>query len=148
MPYQLPLKAAAGTPEAPAPQGKIVPDVVGMSLADAKQQISKAGFVPVVDGEGDRVWGQTPPGETRVNSGTRILLYPGPNEARNEETQEVTVPDVTGKTIREAGSIIGAAGLRLKAEGSGVAVKQSISPGTVVKAGTTLNVEFKSAASP
>jgi stage V sporulation protein D (sporulation-specific penicillin-binding protein) len=148
VPYQLPLKAAAGTPEDPAPQGKIVPDVVGLPLDDAKQRISKAGFVPVVDGEGERVWGQTPPGETQVRSGTRILLYPGPNEARNEETHEVTVPDVTGKTIREAGSIVGAAGLRIKAEGSGVAVKQSISPGTVVKAGTTLDVEFKSAASP
>ena len=57
------------------------------------------------------------------------------------------MPDVTGQTIRQAGQTLGNAGLRVTTVGSGVAVRQSIKPGTVVKAGTVITVEFEPATS-
>lgn len=141
--YQTPIQPSSGLPGDKAPQGVTVPEVVGLSLVNAEKEIAKVGLVPIVEGEGEKVWGQTPPGSTRVNPRTRILLYTGPNEERNDDKQEVTVPDLSSHTIREVGENLGAVGLRLNAEGSGVAVKQSVTPGTVVKSGTIITVEFK-----
>lgn len=150
VPYQLPLEST--TPDmaggaAATKQGVTVPEVVGLSVADAERAIAKANLTPVIEGEGERVWGQTPQGSALVKSKTRVLLYTGPNEAANESKQEVTVPDVTGQTIRQAGQTLGNAGLRVTTVGSGVAVRQSIKPGTVVKAGTVITVEFEPATS-
>jgi stage V sporulation protein D (sporulation-specific penicillin-binding protein) len=144
LPYQMPLQnSSSSRPEDKASQGVTVPDVVGLSVAQGEKEIVKSGLIPIVEGEGERVWGQTPPGSTQVNSKSRILLYTGPTQERNDDKQEVTVPDLSGKTIREAGEILGALGLRINTDGSGVAIKQDANPGTVVKEGTFINVEFQ-----
>ena len=145
VPYELPVQNSSV--EVPAGEKSIekkitVPEVVEMAVPEAEKIITKAGLTPVVVGEGEKVWGQTPQGSALVNPKTRVLLYSGPQEARNEDKQEVTVPDLTGKTMREAGQILGGLGLRLTAVGSGIAINQSITPGTVVKSGTILTVEF------
>jgi len=49
---------------------------------------------------------------------------------------------VLGKSIREANRILVSEGLRLKIEGSGIAVGQDPAPGTRVKEGTEVTVRF------
>ncbi|HZX20866.1 MAG TPA: PASTA domain-containing protein, partial [Clostridia bacterium] len=55
----------------------------------------------------------------------------------------VEVPDLKGKTIREANIILNNLGLRLKISGSGLASGQHPGVGTMAELGTIVSVEFK-----
>ena len=52
-------------------------------------------------------------------------------------------PDVRGRTIREAAGLLQKSGLYLIPEGSGVAVRQSVAPGSPVAKGTEIRVVFE-----
>lgn len=56
---------------------------------------------------------------------------------------KVAVPDVRGKTIREAARLLSQTGLYLIPEGSGVAVRQSPIPGSPAVKGTEITVYFE-----
>lgn len=56
---------------------------------------------------------------------------------------KVLVPDVTGKSIREAGEILGRAGLSLLPEGSGVAIRQRPAGNTLADTATEVTVVFE-----
>ncbi|AJQ29943.1 penicillin-binding protein [Pelosinus fermentans] len=56
---------------------------------------------------------------------------------------KVVVPNVVGKSIREAGDALTQAGLSIVPVGTGVAVRQSIMANTIVEAGTEINVYFE-----
>lgn len=55
---------------------------------------------------------------------------------------KVLVPDVTGKSMREAGEMLSKAGLAMVPSGSGRCVKQSIPANTIVDPGTEMTVYF------
>ena len=55
----------------------------------------------------------------------------------------IIVPYVVGKSIREANKILISQGLRLKIEGSGIAVSQEPAAGTWVEENTEITVKFK-----
>lgn len=55
---------------------------------------------------------------------------------------KLMVPDVRGKSIREAGRLLTEAGLAFNPSGSGVAVSQQPAPQTAVAAGTEVRVSF------
>ncbi len=55
---------------------------------------------------------------------------------------KVTVPDVSGKTVREAGRLLTEAGLAFVPSGSGLAVRQDPLPKASVDAGTEVKVTF------
>ena len=57
--------------------------------------------------------------------------------------QQVTVPDVSGMSVQSANEALTKAGLKIKIDGGGVAVKQSIAAGKKVKKGTVVTVTFK-----
>ena len=56
---------------------------------------------------------------------------------------KIAVPDVSGRTIREAALILNQVGLSLIPEGGGIAVRQSIAANTPVVKGTTVIVRFE-----
>lgn len=56
---------------------------------------------------------------------------------------KVMVPDLRGKTMREASEILNKLGLAMKPSGSGVAVGQSIPANTLVDAGSEVSVYFE-----
>jgi len=126
----------------------IVPNVINLSLVEAQRELGEAGLVGLTEGEGPIVWGQTPAASASVPSGTNVILYTGPNEKINHRTQEVTMPDLTGKAFREVAQVLATLGLGFNPVGSGVAVKQDHKPGTAVRAGTVITVEFQSPAQP
>ncbi|GAB6088383.1 hypothetical protein JCM11672_36550 [Alkaliphilus crotonatoxidans] len=63
-------------------------------------------------------------------------------QGKGTDSASVTVPDLTGKTIREANTILSNLGLRLKITGSGQATKQYPEMNEQVEAGTIVSVEF------
>ena len=56
---------------------------------------------------------------------------------------KISMPDVNGRTIREAALILNQAGLSFMPEGGGVAVRQSIAANTPVAKGTAIVVHFE-----
>ncbi|MDD4599569.1 Stage V sporulation protein D [bioreactor metagenome] len=56
---------------------------------------------------------------------------------------KVIVPDLRGKTLRQAGELLSKAGLGMIPEGSGIAASQSIQPNTVVDVASEVRVYFQ-----
>ncbi len=52
----------------------VVPDVTGMTMAEAKNALWQAGLTAQTD-EGETVVSQLPPAGQEVNRGTKVLLY-------------------------------------------------------------------------
>lgn len=120
----------------------VVPDLTNMPLTEAKQLLQQSGLNSKTEGSGDWVLTQKPKAGEKILEKNPVILYLG-SEAQNiPEGTEVTVPDLSGLTMKEAGKLLGALGLKINPEGTGVAVRQETAPGTKVKAGATIKVIF------
>jgi stage V sporulation protein D (sporulation-specific penicillin-binding protein) len=132
-----------------------VPDVIGMELAEAAKVLKKAGLDYLAEETGTVVVDQMPKPGASVITNTTVLLYTDKDpdgeysETPGQESDEppvagmIIVPDVVGKSIREANNILISQGLRLKIEGSGIAVSQEPAAGTWVEENTEITVKFK-----
>ncbi len=137
-----------GVPEDPGRQSQhatpeqddlvVVPDLVGFPVADARWLLQERGLRSWSPGKTGLVTGQEPSAGKRVPPGTTVSL----KIATGQPPEQLVVPDLSGLTVKKAGSILEELGLRFKASGSGVAVRQRPEPGSRVAAGTTVFVEF------
>lgn len=118
-----------------------VPNVVNLNLTDAQNELRGAGLAFQTKGEGQIVYQQIPHSGATVESGTTVLLSLSPPADR--QSGKVTMPDLTGCTIKEAGAILESMDLHLEAAGSGIAVNQSVEPGKELNVGDTIKVTFK-----
>ena len=122
-----------------------VPNVVGLSLEDAKAKLENAGFSCRTLGSGGTVTDQTPAGGAIVPNNATIILYLG---AEKSDTPCV-VPNVVGLTASEANKALTNAGLIMKVAGTTSsssgnvrAMSQSYAEGTELKAGDVVTVQF------
>ncbi len=76
---------------------------------------------------------------TTVPAYSSVILYTGYD---SEMTSLVMVPDLIGKTIREANTILSARDLTLKITGSGIATDQTPEAGTLLEPNSMVNVHF------
>ena len=124
-----------------------VPNVVGRTAADAKTILESAGFACKTVGNGETVTDQTPAGGAIVPNNANIILYLGTEKS----DAPCTVPNVVGKTAAQANQALTDAGLIMKVAGatsatSGnvFAITQDKEPGTELKAGSVVTVQFGS----
>lgn len=122
-----------------AEQQTSVPDVGNLTVEEAKKVLGVAGLAAEVSGSGAYVGSQTPAAFSQVALGTKVIL----KTVGSAEGDFVTVPDLTGKYVREAAEILNAMGLKVKTEGSGRAVMQSPVPGVAAKRGDVITVNFQ-----
>lgn len=122
-----------------------VPNVVGMSLTDAKARLESAGFACRTLGSGDTVTDQTPAGGAIVPNNASIILYLGTEKS----DAPCTVPNVVGLTasaantaLTNAGLIMKVAGATSSSSGSVRAISQNYAAGTELAAGTVVTVQF------
>jgi stage V sporulation protein D (sporulation-specific penicillin-binding protein) len=120
------------------PRMVTVPALTGLSVDEASILLETSGLLIRFVGSGGPILNQTPKAGAQVPLHTQILAYVGGEEGR----EEVTVPDLTGKSMREAGEILGWLGLKMNSSGSGVAVRQNPAPETRVPVNTVIDVEF------
>lgn len=130
-----------------------VPDVIGKELGEAYAILDEAGLNYLSDNSGSIVKDQMPKPGAMVKVNTTVLLYAEGQSSQDdtEENQEqdqsveegkVIVPDVINSSIREANNKLVSEGLKLKIEGSGLAVKQDPPAGSAVDPGTEVTVKF------
>lgn len=117
---------------------------VGSGPHEAKSKVTQAELSARIVGVGGKVVSQVPPAGTPVPRGSTILLYTD----AELETEQVTVPDVRGKSGMTANKLIVNGGLNIRVSGVeaenryAVAAKQDIAPGTLVPKGTVVTVSF------
>lgn len=100
---------------------------IGHAL-DAQQEIDTSGIV---------IDSFPKPGD-KVPQGSSVMLYIG---SSTDET--IIMPDLSGKTVKEVTELLKNMGLEFTPVGSGKAVKQMPSAGTMVKKGNMASVEFE-----
>lgn len=122
-----------------------VPNLVNLSLDEAKGVLEKKGFGFRTVGDGETVTDQIPAYGATVPSGVKVVLYMG----GKKPAESVTVPSVIGMTAEKANATLTNYGLYLKAMGASgyyssatVATRQSVAAGSKVERGTVVEVQF------
>ena len=126
---------------------KTLPNYVGWSTEDAKTSLGYLGLDFEIVGDGEKIVKMAPEGGSGVRKDGKIYLYTGDLE----KSDNVTVPDVMGKSATIANMMIVNSKLNINIEGTtnyengtgAVVVSQSPEAGTVVPKGTLVTVEFR-----
>ena len=122
----------------------MVPNLTGLTEADATTSLKKNNLSIRVVGDGDTVTGQIPAKGASIPGGSEVVVYMG----AEVPTDQVQVPSVIGLNVEQAKAKLSAQGLYLKASGASefgstvVAYEQSTPAGTSVDRGTTIEVRF------
>lgn len=111
-----------------------LPNVVGMSAADAQKKLQNKKLNVVVLGNGKKVKKQSAAKGSSVIINERVFLLTG---------GQVTMPDISGWSQADVSRFAQSLGLKLKSTGGGYAVSQSIKANTVLKEGDALQVRYK-----
>lgn len=119
----------------------LVPSVINLNVPEAVKELEKAGLVPRIEESGDRIADQIPKPGSRMPAGGGVLLY---TMTPRYSAGEVTVPDLSGRTPREASDMLAELGLVINPAGnSGKTVKQDPPPGSKVLSGTAITTYFE-----
>ena len=116
-------------------------DVVGKNVNKAEKELRKNGFDVKIIGIGDEVLKQVPVSGVKVNQNSTIILFTD-EKSLNNTGYYVAVPDLNGMEVTNAKKILNRLGLNLIVNGdkTNIIIKQDISPGERVKAGSTIIV--------
>ncbi|MGE5379539.1 MAG: stage V sporulation protein D [Methylocystaceae bacterium] len=129
-----------------APAEKItMPNLINLPLSEALDELRLLGLNAKVDGEGSLVREQNPQADTKVDPGSRVNLRMSPAPAERLHAYKVTVPDLSGKSMKEVARLLSQVGLILESDGYGIAEKQEPEAGTAIKSGSMVKVWFKPA---
>ena len=122
-----------------------VPNVIGMSVEEAKAKLKDRALSYKIVGDGETITDQTPAGGAIIPGKSSVILYVG----EEKSTDKCVVPHLIGKTPSEANTTATAAGLLIRfsgttgSESNSVRVlSQSIDEGTEVEAGTVITVQL------
>ena len=121
-----------------------IPEVRGKTIKEAVKILKDAELESRINGQNMSdeaiVTQQSPKPDVIIASNSQVILFSG---KINEEDIKVKVPDLTKKTVLEATRVLKDAGLNIKISGIGEASGQEPIPGTEVKFGTEVRVDFK-----
>ncbi|MGI5978412.1 MAG: penicillin-binding transpeptidase domain-containing protein [Oscillospiraceae bacterium] len=121
---------------------KTVPNITGMTQAEAQKKATDSGLTLRIVGSGEKVTAQLPAANTVVAAGSQMIAYCG----AEVPTAQVTMPNLSGMSYALARQTLANYGLYVRATGpvsSPAAVtvsSQSIGSGTPVKPGTVVEV--------
>ena len=122
-----------------------VPNVIGMSVQEAKDRMKERGFICKVEGDGESITDQTPVGGAIIPGKSTVILYAGVDKP----DKMCTVPSLVGRTASEANTAATNAGLLLRFTGTTssesntvLVFSQDLEAGTEVPAGTVITVRL------
>ncbi len=122
-----------------------VPNVIGMSVEEAKDRLKERGFACKVEGDGETITDQTPVGGAIIPGKPTVVLYAG----AEKPDKMCTVPSLVGRTAAEANTAATNAGLLIRFTGTTssesntvLVFSQELEAGTEVPAGTVITVRL------
>lgn len=132
------------SPEGEAAATVLMPDLQGLTEAQAAAKLQENGLSYRIIGSGSKVLGQIPKAGNRLPGGATVLLYTD----NSMPTDRPVVPSLLGMTLEEATRKLSDLGLYLQPKGADptqwrvTAISQDLPPGTEVERGTTVTVTF------
>ena len=122
----------------------MVPDIRNKTITEAEKNLQEAGFNTKINTKNDKnstiVVDQVPKPGVSLSKDSIIVLYDADNAVRTS----VTVPDLTGKNLSQAKSILKGLNLNISVNGSGTVVSQDPAKETKVEEGSVINVNLTS----
>ncbi len=122
-----------------------VPNVIGMSVEEAKDRLKERGFACKVEGDGETITDQTPVGGAIIPGKSTVVLYAG----AEKPDKMCTGPSLGGRTAAEANTAATNAGLLIRFTGTTssesntvLVFSQELEAGTEVPAGTVITVRL------
>ena len=122
-----------------------VPNVEGLTKADAIKQFTGSGLRYSIIGSGSSVISQIPKGGSTLPDGSTVVLY-----TEEQTGEQIEVPNVIGMTASQANATLSNAGLNIKvvndnssSTGTAVVNKQTPEQGAKVNKGSVVTVQFK-----
>ena len=121
-----------------------MPNVVGLTEADANKRLEENYLNYRIIGDGDKIVSQIPAHGRELPGNSTVLLYTDDSMP----TDQVTVPDLSGLTVAQANQALADCGLYMQAKGVDssasyvIAAQQDIDPGVQVARGTMIVVTF------
>ncbi|BAC13420.1 penicillin-binding protein 2B (cell-division septum) [Oceanobacillus iheyensis HTE831] len=119
--------------EAPDIQQMEMPDVVNKSTSEVEEEMTETGLNTIVVGEGSKVVSSS------IEAGASVL----PNEKVILITDEPTMPDIKGWSLREVMTLANLLDLQVESFGSGYVTTQNIDVGNPLQSGDYLGVELE-----
>jgi len=125
-----------------------VPDLVGMPVYKAREQLEKLGIIADIKGTGKTVISQVPSSsEAKISKGGKMILK---TEEDINNNKKIAVPDFLNMSVAEVNRIAALLNLTVKITGTTqgaegltiVSVNQDIKAGEQVDSGTVITVEF------
>lgn len=120
-------------------QESLVPDVRGLTIAEARRKLTEAGFGMLEDGISTVVLDQLPPPEAMLVTGGHVMVYTAATEQLIPE-ELVCVPDLLGMSDVECARLLRRRGLLISMAGTGLCKTQSPAAGEYVQPGDTVHV--------
>ncbi|MBC8535184.1 penicillin-binding transpeptidase domain-containing protein [Feifania hominis] len=121
-----------------------VPNVTGLTVAEAKTAVTDIGCTVSVNGSGETVISQMPKEGQKLTKGGRVILY-----TEETDVKLVEVPNLVGKSMPAARKALSGVGLNISAQGKdsdsaeATVTKQYVEAGTMVEAGSIVAVDYK-----
>jgi stage V sporulation protein D (sporulation-specific penicillin-binding protein) len=112
----------------------LLPDVKDMNIHEAVALVRELGLNPEVFGDSTVVDKQFPLSGARLNVGAEVKLYS--DALLTAKAGLIKVPDIVGKSLREAVQDLVQANLEVNVRGSGIVKDQNPRAGTYVSHGT------------
>lgn len=112
-------------------------NVVGLSTENAIKKLNDTGFTPIVVGKGNKVVSQLPANQSKMIVGEKVII---------RTDGEITIPDMTGWSLRDVMKVAEIGNLQLNTIGNGYVKKQNLKPGSSMKEGDFLIIELETPA--
>ena len=120
----------------------LVPDIKGLTIAQARRKLAEAGLDMLEDGVNTVVLDQLPPEGATLKEGGHVMAYTASSETL--APQDLTcVPDLIGASDVDCARLLRQRGLLLSMVGTGVCVRQAPAAGEYVAPGTSILVTFE-----
>jgi penicillin-binding protein 2B len=111
-----------------------LPDVKNQSVKDVRKKLEAMGLKVQLLGKGSKVIDQLPAIGSSVLAGEKVVI---------KTDGETIIPDLTGWSLRDSIKVAKLASLKLNPIGKGYVVKQNFIPGSKVKKGEYLILDFE-----
>lgn len=111
-----------------------IPDVTGTTVDRGKELLGKSGINAIVIGKGKKIVKQLPEKGQSLLEGEKVVL---------QTDSDLTLPDMTGWSLRDVMKVANLANLKLNISGNGYVIKQNLHSGSPLKEGDYLVVHLQ-----